>query len=130
MRRIIQTFAAAAVATLVSFTGSMDATAQDTRVVKVEVLDRTATGPDVVQSGGTEVVRVTQGDNVEIRWTSDEATELHLHGYNVETEVTAEGEAVMTVEARAAGRFAIEGHGFSGDHKAKKTLLYLEVLPR
>ena len=36
----------------------------------------------------------------------------------------------MTVEARAAGRFAIESHGFGADYHAEKTLIYLEVLPR
>ena len=75
-------------------------------------------------------MRVTQGEKVELRWSSDEATELHLHGYNVRTQVTENGEGVMKIDARAAGRFAIESHGFGADHHAEKTLIYLEVLPR
>ncbi len=46
------------------------------------------------------------------------------------TKVPVEGEAVMSVNARAAGRFAIESHGFGADHHAEITLIYLEVLPR
>lgn len=111
-------------------TSILGAAAQDTKVVKIDVIDQAATGADVELSGGTGVVRVTQGDQVEIHWTSNQATELHLHGYNVKTKVESEGEAVMTVEARAAGRFAIESHGFGADYHAEKTLIYLEVLPR
>jgi FtsP/CotA-like multicopper oxidase with cupredoxin domain len=108
----------------------LSAAAQDTRVVKIDVVDQAATGADVETSGGTGVLRVTQGDEIEIHWTSNQATELHLHGYNVKTKVASEGEAVMTVKARAAGRFAIESHGFGADHHAEKTIIYLEVLPR
>jgi FtsP/CotA-like multicopper oxidase with cupredoxin domain len=108
----------------------LSAAAQDTRVVKIDVVDQSATGADVETSGGTGVLRVTQGDEIEIHWTSNQATELHLHGYNVKTKVASEGEAVMTVKARAAGRFAIESHGFGADHHAEKTIIYLEVLPR
>ena len=106
------------------------AMAQDSRVIKIDVVDQAATGPDVEVAGGTGVLRVTQGDEIEIHWTSNQATELHLHGYNVKTKVPDEGEAIMTVKARAAGRFAIESHGFGADHHVEKTLLYLEVLPR
>jgi FtsP/CotA-like multicopper oxidase with cupredoxin domain len=116
-------------ATLVTVT-LMPALAQDQRVVNVVIVDRKATGADVEVSGGTGVVRVTQGENVELRWSTDEATELHLHGYNVRTKVDTDGEAVMSLKARAAGRFAIESHGFGADHHAEKTLIYLEVLPR
>jgi FtsP/CotA-like multicopper oxidase with cupredoxin domain len=116
-------------ATLVIVT-LMPALAQDQRVVNVVIVDRKATGTDVEISGGTGVVRVTQGESVELRWSTDEATELHLHGYNIKTKVDTDGEAVMNLKARAAGRFAIESHGFGTDHHAEKTLIYLEVLPR
>lgn len=130
MHRFCQIIAATAVAATFAIVSIADAAAEGPRVVKIDVIERAATGPDVEVSGGTEVVRVIQGEQVEIRWTSTEATELHLHGYNVKTKVGSDGEAVMNVEARAAGRFAIESHGFGADHHAEKTLLYLEVLPR
>lgn len=130
MRHFYQTILAAVVTATFAFASMTSANAEDTRVVKIDVIDQAATGADVEVSGGTGVVRVTQGERIELHWTSNQATELHLHGYNVKTKVAAEGEAVMSVEARAAGRFAIESHGFGADHHAEKTLIYLEVLPR
>lgn len=130
MHRFTQILAAIALAALIAVAGATDAAAQDTRVVKIDIVKREAAGAEVRQSGGTSVVRVTQGERVELHWTTDEATELHLHGYNVRTKVGADGETVMDINARAAGRFAIESHGFGADHHAEKTLIYLEVLPR
>ncbi len=130
MRRFTHILTAIVVAVLAVAAGSTETTAQDTRVVKIDIVKREAAGAEVEQSGGTGVVRVRQGERVELHWTTDEATELHLHGYNVRTKVDAGGEAVMDVNARAAGRFAIESHGFGADHHAEKTLIYLEVLPR
>ena len=130
MHRYRTIILAAALTALAAIASPTHAAAQDRRVVDINITDREAAGADVERSGGTGVVRVTQGERVELRWTTDEATELHLHGYNVKTKVSAEGEAVMTIEARAAGRFAIESHGFGADHHAEKTLIYLEVLPR
>lgn len=109
---------------------AMPVAAQEKRIVKIDIVDREAGGGEVEESGGTGVVRVTQGDQIELHWTSNEATELHLHGYNVRTRVDENGAAVMSIDARAAGRFAIESHGFGADHHAEKTLIYLEVLPR
>lgn len=98
--------------------------------MRLSIVERTATGDEVDVSGGVEVLRVTHGDAVEIHWASDEKTTLHLHGYDVEIDVPATGEAVMRFEARATGRFPIESHGFGDDHHVEKTLLYLEVHPR
>ncbi len=130
MRGIYRTIATLSVATVIALAPIATGGAQEKRVVEVDVVERTATGGDVETSGGIEVIRVTQGDQVEIRWTTDEATEVHLHGYDVTTKVGTDGAAVMNVNARAAGRFAIESHGFGADHHAEKTLIYLEVLPR
>ena len=130
MRRIRRFIAAAGAAAVVASFGITGAFAQDTRVVEIDIVDRQAGGAQVEQSGGTGVVRVTQGEKVELRWTSNEATELHLHGYNVRTKVAENGQGVMEIDARAAGRFAIESHGFGADHHAEITLIYLEVLPR
>ena len=101
------------------------AAAQDTRVVELRLADGVVTGAEVESAGRRPVLRVRQGDTVELRWTTDQATELHLHGYDVEVHTTAGGAAVMTFAARAAGRFPIEAHDL-GD----KTVLYVEVLPR
>ena len=74
-----------------------------------------------------ETVRVKKGDKVELRWTSDRRIALHLHGYDIETTVTPETPAVMSFQARIAGRFPVSEHGQGAGHQ--RPLLYLEVLP-
>ena len=74
-----------------------------------------------------ETIRVKKGDKVELRWTSDRRTALHLHGYDIEATVTPEAPAVMSFEARIAGRFPVSEHGQGSRHE--RPLLYLEVLP-
>lgn len=77
----------------------------------------------------SNVVRVTQGQAVELVWLSDEATELHLHGYDVEIQVKPGQHAVMALVAHATGRFPITSHGFGANANGHQTLLYLEVYP-
>jgi hypothetical protein len=74
------------------------------------------------------VIRVQQGDAVTLRWTSDRALTVHLHGYDIEQRITPGTTAVMTFTARATGRFSIEIHESEG-HRAS-ALAYLEVHPR
>ena len=74
------------------------------------------------------VIRVQHGDAVTLRWTSDRALTLHLHGYDIEQRVTPGTAATMAFTARATGRFSIEVHGGPAGHGA--TLGYLEVHPR
>lgn len=91
-------------------------------------------------ASGNRVIRVTEGDRVELRWRTDESVELHLHGYDVKAHVEPGATAVMGIEAHATGRFPVTSHGFRakggeaehahGHGKGHKTLLYLEVHPR
>ena len=78
-----------------------------------------------------KTIRLTQGDSVELVWQSDEAAELHLHGYDISFEVSPGTPAVVTFEAHATGRFPVTSHGFGG-HKGHghEALLYIEVYPR
>jgi FtsP/CotA-like multicopper oxidase with cupredoxin domain len=78
-------------------------------------------------AAGDKTVRVAKGDAVELRWTSDRAVELHLHGYDVQVRAGPESPKVMRFEAHATGRFPVEIHGSSGRHT---TLVYVEVHPR
>ncbi len=73
------------------------------------------------------LVRVRQGDEVTLKWTSDQAVALHLHGYDLEAKLTPPAPYEMRFTARAAGRFPIEIHGAGGKHA---TIGYLEVHPR
>ncbi len=81
-------------------------------------------------AGSPNTLRVTRGEIVELQWTTDEATTLHLHGYNIELPIEPGKPGVMTFEAYAAGRFPMEAHGFKGGPRKETTLLYLEVYPR
>jgi hypothetical protein len=74
------------------------------------------------------VVRVTQGDEVTLRWTTDRPVTLHLHGYDIEATLGPAAPAVMRFTARATGRFPIEIHG--GAARPPATVAHLEVHPR
>lgn len=101
------------------------AVAQDSpkRVIEARIENRKVVAP-------MEAIRITEGDVIELRWTSDEAVELHLHGYDIEIEVKPGESASMVVDARATGRFPIESHGWGNGGHGEETLTYLEVLPR
>lgn len=80
-----------------------------------------------------KTIRVTQGESIELVWTSDEAAELHLHGYDISFEVSPQAPAVVTFKAHATGRFPITSHGFGaekGQGHGHEALLYLEVYPQ
>ena len=87
---------------------------------------------DYQLSAGENVARVRQGDRVELRWQSDAAAAVHLHGYDIELHLHAGEMAVMAFEAEATGRFPVELHGggeAGGGHHGG-ALLYVEVHPR
>lgn len=73
------------------------------------------------------VVRVQQGDEVTLRWTTDRPLTLHLHGYDIEEKLAPGPPLSMRFTARATGRFPIEIHGPRGE---ERTVGYLEVHPR
>lgn len=80
---------------------------------------------------GKNSVRVTRGDTVQLRWSSDKPLELHLHGYDVTVRVVPGTPAEMKLRAHATGRFPVEIHGekkSSGGH-SHKPLYFLEVYP-
>ena len=70
-------------------------------------------------------IRVTQDDWVELRWTANEAVELHLHGYNIRFDIKRDEPGTMIFEASIAGRFPVGIHGAGGHGN----VVYLEVLP-
>lgn len=76
-------------------------------------------------AGNLKTIRVRRNDAVEINWSADRRTVLHLHGYDIETVVDAGKPKTMSFTASATGRFPVETHG--GRHVV---LLYIEVHPR
>jgi|RhiMetdeSRZDD1v2_1073273.scaffolds.fasta_scaffold942283_2 plastocyanin len=70
-----------------------------------------------------KTIQIQRGDLVELNWSADRHTVLHLHGYDVEVTVAPGETQTMKFRARATGRFPIEAHD-----RQHKVLLYLEVL--
>jgi len=77
-------------------------------------------------TGVDATLRVQQGDEVELRWTSDRSLALHLHGYDIETNVSRQVPGVMSFNARLAGRFPVSEHR---EGARERTILYIEVHP-
>jgi hypothetical protein len=75
------------------------------------------------------VLRATEGERVELRWTSDEPLSLHLHGYDIETRVAPGKPAVTAFVARLTGRFPVAIHAEGGKHR-HGALLHVEIYPR
>ena len=90
---------------------------------------------DIVVRNGTVVgsrsVRVTKGDTVVLRWTSDRKLDLHLHGYDVTATVGPGTPAEMKVYARATGRFPVAIHvpGSAASGHGHHNIFHLEVYP-
>jgi hypothetical protein len=76
------------------------------------------------------VLRATEGERVELRWSADEPLVLHLHGYDIETRVAPGRPAVTAFAARLTGRFAVEIHGEGGPQRRHGALLHVEIHPR
>ncbi len=76
------------------------------------------------------VIRITEGEVVELLWVTDEAVELHLHGYDLLLGVRPGEPAAMVVDAHIAGRFPVTSHGWGEGGPGHETLIYLEVYPR
>ena len=69
-------------------------------------------------------VDVEEGDQVTLRLASDRPVEIHLHGYDLEEEVSPGEETELSFEADLTGRFDIE------DHETDTELGTLLVQPR
>ena len=58
-------------------------------------------------------VEVAAGDRVHLRVTSDHADEVHVHGYDIEKEVSAGGTVTIDFTADIPGQFEVEVHHMS-----------------
>ena len=76
---------------------------------------------------GDETLKVHQGDQVQVRLSSDRPMVLHLHGYDIDAKVAPHAPAVLTFKAGLAGRFPVHEHREgAGNHRA---VLFIEVHP-
>ena len=71
--------------------------------------------------GGVRRARVRLNHPVALAVTSDVAGALHVHGYNLERQLTAGGTSTLEFDATIPGLFEVELHD------AKKRLIELEV---
>jgi hypothetical protein len=80
------------------------------------------------------LIRVTEGDVVKLRWTSDRPLVLHLHGYDIEKRVAPGAVSALVFTAYATGRFPIhlheQGTGAGGHAHEDLPLAIVEVYPR
>jgi hypothetical protein len=76
------------------------------------------------------VLRATEGERVELRWSADEPLALHLHGYDIETRVAPGKPAVTAFAARLTGRFPVAIHAEGGSKHRHGALLHVEIHPR
>jgi hypothetical protein len=72
-------------------------------------------------SGDTGRVQVAKGTAVTLVVTSDAADEVHVHGYDIEKELTAGTPVTLTFDATITGVFEVELH------HADTVLLRLQV---
>ena len=79
------------------------------------------------KAAGSDTLRVTQNDALELRWVSDVAATLHLEGYDIEFQVSPQLAVVLLFDATLVGRFPIQGH--AGDGRDTGAVMYLEVYP-
>ena len=74
------------------------------------------------------VLAVRQNDQVVIRVSSDKPVQVHLHGYDIESDVAPNLVTSLRFTATATGRFPIEIH--SREALKQPPLAYLEVRPQ
>jgi heme/copper-type cytochrome/quinol oxidase subunit 2 len=74
------------------------------------------------------VLSVHQNDQVVVHLTSDKPLHVHLHGYDIESDVAPNLVTSLRFTATATGRFPIEIH--SNEPRKQPPLAYLEVRPR
>jgi hypothetical protein len=92
-------------------------------VIQIKIENRSVVSPK-------KAIRITENEIVDLRWSSDEAVELHLHGYDKKLQLGPGKTASMSITGHATGRFPITSHGWGRDGHGHHALTYLEVNPR
>ena len=86
-------------------------------------------------------IQVTEGETVELRFTSDAPQMLHLYGYDIRATLTPESPVTVQFVASETGQFPIKSHGQTHGHAGGHShgagheyghgaLMHLEVSPR
>ncbi|HZP12214.1 MAG TPA: hypothetical protein VFB36_07315 [Nevskiaceae bacterium] len=76
------------------------------------------------RAAGPVAMQAKEGDDVEIKVTSDQPDELHVHGYDLHTPLKANEPGTLYFKATHSGRFDVELH------RSGLTLGALEIQPK
>ena len=76
------------------------------------------------RTAGPVAMQAREGEDVEIKVTSDRPDELHIHGYDLHTPVKPNQPAALYFKATHSGRFEVELH------QSGQSLGTLEVQPK
>ena len=90
--------------------------------------DGTAAGHEIALQGGEPLegiarITVKKGDQVRFSVTSDTATEVHVHGFDVTKSVTPDQPATFDFEASFEGIFEVEAHMHHEDVEIAKIVI-------
>ena len=83
---------------------------------------------DAESSAKPPVLSVRQNEQVVLRLTSDQPLHVHLHGYDIESDVAPGLVTALRFTATATGRFPLEAH--YEQKRRRSPLAYIEVRPR
>ncbi|AOE49126.1 hypothetical protein [Kangiella sediminilitoris] len=78
--------------------------------------------------GGT-TLRFDQGGTVAVDIKSDQAMEIHLHGYDIKLSLEAGVPSRLAFDAKVAGRFSVTRHDTHGND-SHGALFYIEIYPQ
>ena len=81
----------------------------DTTTIDINIANRATTST-------REDLRATQGDAVSLRFTSDEAGEVHLHGYDLTAAISPTQPGDITFTADTAGAFGLNFHIYASEN--------------
>jgi hypothetical protein len=95
-------------------------------VAEDRVLELPISGAD--NAAKPRILSVLQNDRVVLHLTADRPVHIHLHGYDIESDVAPNHDATLRFMATATGRFPIEIHSHEPHHQ--RPLAYVEVRPR
>jgi hypothetical protein len=83
----------------------------------------------LAESSSAPTWRVDQGSQVILAISADEASELHLHGYDLRVDAGPGNPGEIRFQADVAGRFPLTRHGGEGGHGHDTPVGYLEIYP-
>ena len=67
---------------------------------------------------GDKIVKVKKGEQVKLKFTSDQEMSIHLHGYDIEAEIPMDGSETIEFEAHATGAFPVTAHISEENHSS------------